>query len=115
MAKVIITETFYAKTRAEWRKWLMENHAKKSEIWLVRYKKVTGKQTVTYQDAVDEALCFGWIDGMEKGIDEEKFAARFTPRRAKSNWTEGNVKRFLMLREQELTTEVGERAFGDRK
>ena len=97
---VAITETFYPKNRGEWRNWLSQHHATKKEIWLVYYKKHTGKLTVTYQDAVLEALCFGWIDGIEKRIDDERFAGRFTPRRPKSNWTETNVGKYKMLVER---------------
>lgn len=114
MAKVIITETFYPKTRAQWRKWLEKNHDKKSEIWLMRYKKATGKPTVAYQDSVDEALCFGWIDGFEKSVDEERYATRFTPRRAKSGWSEINVGRYKMLVKEGLMTKAGEAAFKDK-
>lgn len=112
MAKVVITETFYPKTRAQWRRWLEKNHAKKSEIWLMRYKKATGKPTVNYQDSVDEALCFGWIDGVEKSVDEERYAQRFTPRRPKSHWSEINVGRYHMLEKEGLMTEAGRGAFG---
>lgn len=108
---VNITETFYPKIRSEWRKWLSRNHGRKSEIWIVYYKKHTCKPTVSYQDAVDEALCFGWIDGIEKGIDTERFTQRFTPRREKSHWTEGNIGRYKMLVKQGLITEAGKEAF----
>ena len=69
--------------------WLAANGEHK-EIWVVIYNKSSGKQTVTYQKFVDVALCYGWIDGISKGIDAEKHAQRFSPRRKKSNWTETN-------------------------
>lgn len=115
---VEITETFYPKSRGEWRKWLSDHyHTKntKKEIWLVYYKKHTGKPTVSYPDAVLEALCFGWIDGIEKRIDDERFAGRFTPRRPKSSWTETNIGKYNMLVEKGLMTEAGTKAFEDRK
>ena len=108
---VEITTTFHPKTRTQWRTWLQKNHATKKEIWLVRYKKVTGKQTVSYQDSVDEALCFGWIDGMEKGVDAERYATRFTPRRAKSAWTTTNVARYKTLVKVGLMMPAGSTAF----
>ncbi|EKD44357.1 MAG: hypothetical protein ACD_71C00165G0001 [uncultured bacterium (gcode 4)] len=64
---VQITYTFTPKSREDWKKWLAKNHAVKKEIWIVFYKKATGKQTVSYKEVLDEALCFGWIDGIEKG------------------------------------------------
>ena len=111
----IITVTFYPKTRQEWREWLQKNHAKKREIWLICYKKHTGKPAIDYQDSVDEALCFGWVDGIEKSIDDEKYAQRFTPRANKSNWSEGNVARYKLLIKQELMTDAGKKAFANKK
>ncbi|MCK4757025.1 MAG: hypothetical protein KAS67_01090, partial [Thermoplasmata archaeon] len=68
-----ITEEFYAKDRAEWRAWLEKNHDKKKEIWLIYYKKHTGKPVVSYDASVEEALCFGWIDGTIKRVDDEYY------------------------------------------
>ncbi|HID72528.1 TPA: hypothetical protein EYP38_01185 [Candidatus Micrarchaeota archaeon] len=65
--------------RDEWREWLRRNHARKKEAWLVYYKKHTKKETVAYNDAVEEALCFGWIDGKVRRIDEERYMQRYTP------------------------------------
>lgn len=106
-----ITDKFYPKIRADWRKWLTKNHYLKKEIWIVYYKKHTKKPTIAYQDAVDEALCFGWIDGIDKRIDDERYAQRFTPRAKKSSWSEGNVKRYAMLLKQGLMTKAGKKAF----
>jgi uncharacterized protein YdeI (YjbR/CyaY-like superfamily) len=92
-----ITKTFYAKNRKEWRKWLEKNHGKETEIWLIYYRKSTGKPRISYNDAVEEALCFGWIDSIEKGLDEERFAQRFTPRKPKSNWSALNIERMKIL------------------
>ena len=86
-------KTYYAKDRLQWRAWLEKNHGKCVEIWLVYYKKDSGKPRVPYPDAVEEALCFGWIDGKIKKLDEDRFAQRFTPRQQRSNWTQGNIQR----------------------
>jgi len=88
-----ITESFYARNRPAWRKWLEKNHDSLKEVWLIRYKKHTGKPTISYNDAVEEALCFGWIDSTIKRIDEEKYAQKFTPRNKKSMWSDWNKKR----------------------
>ena len=88
-----IGETIYVTTRDEFRNWLIPNHNIKNEIWLIQYKKATKKPSLNYVEAVEEALCFGWIDGLEKSIDFERYALRFSPRRAKSNWTETNKER----------------------
>lgn len=85
-----ITETTCAADQAAWRAWLEEHHATATEIWLVYYKKGSGKPSVVYKQALEEALCFGWIDGQLKKIDEQRYAQRFTPRRADSNWSEVN-------------------------
>ena len=99
-----ITETFYAKTREEWRAWLEENFDKKKEIWLIYYKKHTGKPNVSYDESVEEALCFGWIDGILKRIDDERYTRRFTPRRKGSVWAPSNVKRVAdMIKEGKMT------------
>ncbi len=66
-------ETYYPKTKQEWREWLVTNHIQKDAVWLICYKKKTGKPTLTWSEAVDEALCFGWIDSTRKRLDEEKF------------------------------------------
>jgi uncharacterized protein YdeI (YjbR/CyaY-like superfamily) len=90
-------ETVFAKDRAEWRCWLAKNSVRSEEIWLVFYKKASGKQTVSYDHAVEEALCFGWVDGMKKGLDEECYAFRFTPRKPKSAWSKSNIERVNRL------------------
>lgn len=85
-------ETFYAKNRAEWRKWLEENHQTVKEIWLIYYKKHTQKPSIPYKDSLEEAICFGWIDGLIKRIDDEKYVRRFGPRKQDSIWSETNRK-----------------------
>jgi uncharacterized protein YdeI (YjbR/CyaY-like superfamily) len=94
---VDIGETLYVTKPAVFRQWLRKNHATKTEIWLVQYKKATRKPSIDYVQAVEEAICFGWIDSFEKGIDAERYATRFTPRRQRSNWTETNKARARQL------------------
>lgn len=87
----------YLQTAAEWRAWLAENHDRASEIWLVCYRKDTGKPTIDYESAVEEALCFGWIDSIIRKMDHERFARKFTPRKPESNWSPSNKKRVERL------------------
>lgn len=108
-----ITETLFVTTRDEWRKWLLENHATKTEIWLISYPKNSNQPSIRYLDAVEEALCFGWIDGIAKKIDAERSAQRFTPRRAKSNWTELNKERAKRLIQNGKMTEAGLKVLPD--
>ena len=75
-------DTFYAKDREEWRAWLQEHHAAAKEVWLIYYRKATGSPGSHITPPWEEALCFGWIDSQQKGIDEERFAQRFSPRKA---------------------------------
>lgn len=83
----------YVKDRKEWRDWLSKNHNKETDVWLVYYKKETGRPTIKYGDSVEEALCFGWIDSIIKKIDEEKYVRKFTPRKPDSYWSEPNKQR----------------------
>jgi len=100
-------EKIYAKDRHEWRRWLEGNHDKASEIYLVFYKLSTKKPTVTYEEAVEEALCFGWIDGIRKGLDVETYMNRFTPRKPKSMWSVVNKDRVERLLAEGKMTEAG--------
>jgi uncharacterized protein YdeI (YjbR/CyaY-like superfamily) len=102
-----IAETLYVTTREEFHQWLEQNHAVKKEIWLVQYKKTTRKPSIPYVEAVEEATCFGWIDNLEKGMDTERYATRFTPRRPKSNWTEANKERARRMIAEGKMTEAG--------
>jgi uncharacterized protein YdeI (YjbR/CyaY-like superfamily) len=104
---VVITKTVYVPTRAAWRKWLEKNHHRVDEIWLIYPKKASGRPRVAYRDAVEEALCFGWIDGIVKPIDEFEYTQRFTPRRRGSNWSDLNRRLFARLVEEGLMTEAG--------
>jgi uncharacterized protein YdeI (YjbR/CyaY-like superfamily) len=99
-----IGETLLATSRLEWREWLAQHHHDYREIWLIYYKKTSGKTGITYEESVEEALCFGWIDGAIKGIDSETYAGRFTPRRPKSPWSDSNRERVArLLREGRMT------------
>ena len=100
-------ETVFAKDRVEWRRWLVKNFARSEEIWLGFYKKASGKQTISYDHAVEEALCFGWVDGMKKKLDEECYAFRFTPRKAKSQWSNSNLQRVERLIAEGKMTPAG--------
>jgi len=102
-----IGETMYVTTREEFREWLEKNHKLRKEIWLIQYKKSTQKPSIPYADAVEEAICFGWIDGLEKGIDDQSFAKRFMRRIPKSNWTETNIERAQKMITEGKMTEAG--------
>ena len=91
-------KTVEASTREQWRRWLATHHASESEVWLIFHKKHTGKRSVAYKDALDEALCYGWIDSLIKRIDDDRYARKFTPRKPGSNWSSINVKRYNELR-----------------
>ena len=107
MPTMPITETFYAPDRASWRAWLEQHHQQKDEIWLVSYVKSSGQPNVDYLHAVEEALCFGWIDGIAKKMDDERNVQRYTPRRKNSNWTELNKHRARRLIAAGLMTDAG--------
>lgn len=102
-----IGRSLHFKDRDRWRAWLKTNHDRASEIWLITFKKHTGKPTVSYNDAVEEALCFGWIDSIVKRIDEDRTAQRYTPRRSKSNLSETNKQRIRKLIAERKMTEAG--------
>jgi uncharacterized protein YdeI (YjbR/CyaY-like superfamily) len=97
MPSIPITQTLYVTTREAWRVWLRAHHATVQEIWLVTYGRKASKPSIPYLHAVEEALCFGWIDGIQKKMDAERLAQRFTPRRPKSHWTELNKERARRL------------------
>lgn len=100
-----IGKTLYVTDRNDWRSWLSKNHDKERQIWLVYYRKSSGKPRIQYNDAVEEALCYGWIDSIVKNIDEERFAQRFTPRRPNSQLSEMNRERIRrLIKEKRMTT-----------
>jgi uncharacterized protein YdeI (YjbR/CyaY-like superfamily) len=100
-------ETFYITNRKDWRVWLRKNHKKKNEVWLVYYKKHTGKPRIPYNDAVEEALCYGWIDSIIKRVDDEKYVRKFTPRRPGSRWSKLNIERAKKMIDQKKMTKPG--------
>lgn len=99
MAKRVVAkkQLVKAKDREAWRAWLEKNHASSQGVWLVYYKKSTGKPSVRYDAAVEEALCFGWIDSTVQSIDDERYMQQFTPRRDVNNWSDLNKRRIAML------------------
>jgi uncharacterized protein YdeI (YjbR/CyaY-like superfamily) len=107
-----VTRTLYVHRVADWRAWLREHHKTSREIWLVYYRKKTGKPRISYNDAVDEALCFGWIDSTQKTIDAERTAQRFTPRRPGSPTSEMNKARGRRLVREKRMTAAGLTAIG---
>ncbi len=92
-----IGETIYFDNREDWREWLQNNFKDIEEIWLIFPKKHTGKPSILYNDAVEEALCFGWIDSIRKRLDEDHSVQRFTPRKKKSHWSQANKERLRWL------------------
>lgn len=105
--KLINKNIQYFKNRNEWRKWLKKNYKKETEVWLRYFYKKTGKTRIEYGVAVEEALCFGWIDGVVNKIDEESFMQRFTSRREKSNFSQLNRERFKMLvKDNQVISEI---------
>lgn len=105
-----ITETVRAPDRAAWRRWLCQHHDSKTEVWLITDSARPG---VPYLEAVEEALCFGWIDGVAKRMSEACLAQRFTPRRKRSHWTELNKLRARRLIDEGRMTEAGRAALPD--
>ena len=97
----------FMRSRTIWRRWLERHHARKKELWLAYYKAHTGKPSVTYVEAVEEALCFGWIDGQVQRIDDESWCQRFTPRRPGSSWSKVNLRRFARLVADGRVAEAG--------
>lgn len=102
-----ITEVFYPRDRAEWRAWLEAHHKTKPEVWLRIFSKASGKPSLSYDDMVEECLCFGWIDGTVKKHDEESKVQRITPRRKKSFLSELNRQRIWKLQRLGLMTPAG--------
>ncbi len=91
-------KTLLVRTLDRWRDWLTEHHASESEVWLIFFKQHTGVASIEYKDALDEALCFGWVDSLVKRMDDRRFARKFTPRRADSRWSAVNRKRYAELK-----------------
>ena len=102
-----IGRLLYVADRKAWRRWLARHHRKADEIWLVFYRKASGKPRIPYDDAVEEALCYGWIDSIVKGVDEQRFAQRFSPRRPGSGLSASNRERIRRLQAAGKMTRAG--------
>ncbi|MEJ7677953.1 MAG: hypothetical protein WKG06_08845 [Segetibacter sp.] len=100
-------ETFCPASRQEWRLWLKENHSSKQSVWLVLYKKESNKPTISWSEAVDEALCFGWIDSKRKPVNEDKFIQFFSKRKLNGTWSKVNKEKIKQLIDEGLMTKVG--------
>lgn len=114
-AMILLMEPIYFASPAEFRHWLEQHHTLEKELWVGYYKKGTGIPSLTWQESVDEALCFGWIDGIRKSVDEERYKIRFTPRKADSIWSAVNIKRIGELTALGLVQPAGLKAFEKRK
>lgn len=102
-----LTNTLYVSTLAEWRAWLAENHTSVNEVWLIYYKAASNRPTLAYEESIEEALCFGWVDSLIQRIDAERYARLFTPRLEKSRWSETNKKRVRKLVHEGRMTPAG--------
>jgi len=105
----------FFKTKKDLRKWFEKNHNKLTEQWIGFYKTASGKQSITWSESVDEALCFGWIDGIRKSIDEKSYMIRFTPRKPNSAWSAVNIKKIEELTKLGLMKPEGVAAFNKMK
>ena len=104
----------FFRTPADFRTWLEKNHATTTELWIGFYKKDSGNPSITWAESVDQALCFGWIDGIRKRVDEISYQIRFTPRRRGSIWSATNIKRTRELTRQKQMHQMGLKAFAAR-
>jgi uncharacterized protein YdeI (YjbR/CyaY-like superfamily) len=111
----LIMEPVFFKSSQHFRKWLLKNHLSAREILVGYYKKDSGKANMSWSDSVDEALCFGWIDGIRRSIDEESYCIRFTPRRPGGIWSDVNIKKVEELTAKGLMEPAGLEAFSRRK
>lgn len=104
----------YFPDRNQWRSWLSHNYVTVSAIWLVYYKKHTGRPSIPYVDSVEEALCFGWIDGLTRRLDDQRYANRFTPRKSGSRWSPTNIQLAEKMIKEGKMTPTGRAAFDQR-
>ena len=100
-------KTLDVRSRARWRAWLDANHGSASEIWLVFHKPHTGKTSIDYEDSVEEALCFGWVDSLIRRLDDDRYARKFTPRKSDSVWSDLNRKRYAKVEALGLLASAG--------
>jgi Uncharacterized protein conserved in bacteria len=105
----------YFKSPSDFRRWLEKNHATTQELWVGYHKKSSGQPSITWPESVDDALCFGWIDGIRKSIDDLRYTSRFTPRKRGSVWSAVNIKRAQELSDKGLMKPAGMTAFNARK
>src|SRR5918994_5474737 len=98
---------FEAQTPKQWRKWLAAHHDSEKEVWLIFHKRHTGRPTIAYEDARDEALCFGWVDSLIKRLDDDRYALKFTPRKSTSKWSDVNRRRWDELKAAGLLATPG--------
>jgi uncharacterized protein YdeI (YjbR/CyaY-like superfamily) len=110
-----VSEAIFFASPAAFRAWLEEHHERETEVWVGFWKKATGKQGMTWSQAVDEALCFGWIDSIARSIDDESHMQRFTPRKNLSNWSAVNIAKVATLRADGRMRPAGEAAFARRR
>ncbi|WP_118973821.1 YdeI/OmpD-associated family protein [Taibaiella koreensis] len=111
--KDVPTQSFAS--ASAWAKWLAKNHAEPDGIWLRIFNKESGEKSVTYAEALDEALCYGWIDGQKKKVDSDSWIQKFTPRRARSMWSKRNIEHFERLASEKRMKAPGLKAFEDAK
>jgi uncharacterized protein YdeI (YjbR/CyaY-like superfamily) len=107
-------EILFFATPEDWRQWLAEHHAERREVWVGFYKKGSGRPSITWPEAVDQALCFGWIDSVRKRVDADSYTNRFTPRKRGSTWSNVNIKRVAELTDRGLMQPSGQAAFETR-
>ncbi len=107
MGAVDDLEQVHPETRAAWRAWLLENHATSPGVWLLTWKRATGRPSVPYAEAVEEGLCVGWIDSLKRSLDEERSAQLFTPRKRGSGWSRSNKERLVRLEAEGLMRPEG--------
>jgi len=109
------TNVTYFETPELFRRWLKANHLKADELWVGFYKKGSGRQSITWPESVDEALCAGWIDGIRKAIDADRYVIRFTPRKPTSVWSAINIARMKILAAEKRLLPAGKKAFAARR
>jgi uncharacterized protein YdeI (YjbR/CyaY-like superfamily) len=103
-------ESVCPENRQQWRRWLAKNHSKVDAVWLICYKKEANKPTIAWSDAVDEALCFGWIDSIRKTLDDQRFIQRFSKRKANGTWSKVNKSKVKQLVKSGMMAEAGMKA-----
>jgi uncharacterized protein YdeI (YjbR/CyaY-like superfamily) len=114
MRDLIMKVTFF-RSQSDLRRWFEKNHSAGRELLVGYYKKASGKPSITWPESVDQALCFGWIDGIRRSLDEISYTIRFTPRKPTSTWSAVNIKRVQVLTEQGLMLPAGLKAFAARR